>query len=182
MVKIAGLYDVSECPCIVDINSYVPISFRLHTNPIGGARNIQLGDKHGQLLELKFPASSLAVSGFTLVSAAGEAFSQAPLKGDGPSEFGLPIIELPEGKRFSGAMPRLIVPTKIGLRHIGTLAEMRLGSINSFNRVVVHGRVQFLLLDDLLVGLRVIELSEVESHILDEYILRKRELFTTPLP
>jgi hypothetical protein len=49
-------------------------------------------------------------------------------------------------------------------------AEVRLGAAETFNRRIVHGRVQFLLSEDVLVGVRVLDLTEKERQILDEYI------------
>jgi hypothetical protein len=170
MLRVTNVQEASGAPCIVGINSYVPISFRSRSEPIAGARYVLLGNSKTQLLELQFPAESLVLSGFTLVL--GQGSSRGTLTGNGPSVVGLPIVTLPEGENFSGAggNPRLTIRTEICISCIAGQAEVRLGSAKTFNRSVAYGRVQFLVLDDVLVGLRVVNLTEEEQKILYEYI------------
>ena len=52
-------------------------------------------------------------------------------------------------------------------------AEVRLGVAEAFNHAIQHGRVQFLLSDDVLVGLRVLDLTEEERRILRDYIVER---------
>jgi hypothetical protein len=49
-------------------------------------------------------------------------------------------------------------------------AEVRIGDADEFDRVVALGRVQFLFLRDVLVGLRVVDLAAREKKILGEYL------------
>jgi hypothetical protein len=170
MLRIKGVQEVCEALCIVDIDPYVPISFKSRSQPIAGARYIRLGDFKTTLLELQFPPESLAVSGFTLVS--GEGAAQAGLEGDGPSAAGLPIVCLPQGEAFSNnaRIPRLDIKTDVVLSCADGRADVKLGASETFNRTVTHGRVQFLILDDLLVGLRVLDLTESERRILRDYV------------
>jgi len=168
MLRVTNVQEDSQRPCIVEINSYVPISFRSQNQPIGGARYIRLGDFKTRLLELQLPSESLVVSGFTLVSVEGSL--QDALVGQGPSIVGLPAISMPQGQDFSGRIPRLDIQTEIALFCGDGQVEVRLGAAEIFNRRVVHRRVQFLLLDDVLVGLRVVDLSEVEQQTLRGYV------------
>jgi hypothetical protein len=170
MLRVTDVQGASEALCIVNIDSYVPISFRSRSQPFAGARYIRLGDFKTQLLELQFPAESLAVSGFTLVL--GEGAAHGGLKGDGPSAAGLPIVSLPQGGAFSdaGMIPWLDIQTNVVVSCADGCAEVKLGAAGTFNRTIVHGRVQFLVSDDALVGLRVLDLSEKERRILSDYI------------
>jgi hypothetical protein len=172
MLKITNLAESSRMPCNVEINSYVPISFRSCSQLIAGARYIRLGNFKTQLLELQFPPESLVLSGFTLVSC--DAVPQSALTGHGQSEIGLPIISLSDGENFSGTtgISRLDIQTEINMSCVDGQAEVGLGLAKTFNRTFVHGRVQFLLLDDFLVGLRVLDLTEDERQTLSEYIER----------
>jgi hypothetical protein len=85
---------------------------------------------------------------------------------------GLPIVSLPQGEAFSnaGRIPRLDIQTTVTLSCADGHAEVRLGAADTFNRRVLHGRVQFLLSDDVLIGLRVLDLNEKEQRILRDYI------------
>jgi hypothetical protein len=170
VLKVTDVQEASKALCIVKIDSYVPISFRSRRQPIAGARYIRLGNFKTQLLELQFPTESLVVSGFTLVSGGGAA--HRGLRGDGPSAAGLPIVSLPQGEAFSnaGGIPRLDIQADVVLSCADERAEVRLGAAEAFNRAVRHGRVQFLLSDDVLVGLRVLDLTEEERRILRDYI------------
>jgi hypothetical protein len=170
MLRVTDVQEASEALCIVNIDSYVPISFRSHSQPVAGARYIRLGDFKTQLLELQFPAESLVLSGFTLVSGAGAA--HGGLRGDGPSAAGLPIVSLQQGEAFStaGKIPRLDIHTNVTVSCADGHAEVRLGAAETFNRRILHGRVQFLLSDDVLIGLRAVDLNEKEQRILHDYI------------
>jgi hypothetical protein len=170
MLRITGVQEASEALCIVTIDSCVPISFRSHGQPIAGARYIHLGNSKTQLLELQFPAESLAVSGFTLVL--GEGAAHGGLRGDGPSAAGLPIVSLPQGEAFSstGRIPRLDIQTNVRMSCANRHAEVRLGAAETFDRTVAYGRVQFLVSNDVLVGLRVLDLTDNERRILSDYI------------
>jgi len=170
MLRVRNIHETTEVLCIVNIDSYVPISFRSRSQPIAGARYIRLGDFQRRLIEFQFPADSLVLSGFTMVS--GEGSTHGTLMGDGPSAVGLPIISLPQGGAFSdsGGIPRLDIPTDVAASCTDGHAEVALGVAEAFNRRVVYGRVQFLLSDDVLVGLRVLELNKVEQRVLREYI------------
>jgi hypothetical protein len=170
MLRVTDVEEAAKAPSIVNIDPYVPISFRSRDQPIPGARYIRLGNFKTQLLELQFPAESLALSGFTLVS--GEGTEHGGLTGDGPSSLGLPVIYLPEGEAFStaGRIPRLDIQVEVTVSCTDGQAEIRLGAAGSFNRKFLHERVQFLLSDDVLVGLRVTDLTEKERRTLRDYI------------
>lgn len=170
MLRVTDVQEASEALCVVKIDAYVPISFRSRSHPIAGARYIRLGNFKTQLLELQFPAESLALSGFTLVS--GEGAAHQGLRGDGPLAAGLPIVSLPQGEAFSdaGRIPRLDIQTSVTVSCTDGHAEVGFGAAETFNRRVLHGRVQFLLSDDVLVGLRVLDLSEKEQRIIRDYI------------
>jgi hypothetical protein len=172
MLRVTDVQEAYEALCIVNIDSYVPMSFRSRDQPIASARYIRLGDFKTQLLELQFPAESLTLSGFTLVS--GQGAAHGGLRGDGPSAAGLPIVSLSQGEAFSnaGRIPRRDIQTSVSVSCADGHAEVRLGAAETFNRRVVHGRVQFLLSDDVLVGLRVIDLTEKERGILHDYIAK----------
>ncbi len=170
MLRVTGVLETSETSCVVNIDSYVPISFRSRSQPIAGARYIRLGDFNTQLLELQFPPESLALSGFTLVS--GEGTAQGGLRGVGASAVGLPIVSLPRGEAFSndGKISHLDIQTEVVLTCTDGNAEVRLGSAKIFDRTLMHGRAQFLLSEDILVGLRLLDLTEKERHILQNYV------------
>jgi hypothetical protein len=171
MLRVENVRQAAEAPCIVNIDSYIPISFRTQNQPVAGARYIRLGDFETQLLELQFPADSLVLCGFTLVCV--DVFAQGVLAGEGPSVIGLPVVSLPQGQTFSVTpTPRLDIQTKIAMSWTKGQVEISLGTAKAFNRTIVHGRVQFLLLDDDLVGLRVIMLTEEEQKTLFEYMNR----------
>jgi hypothetical protein len=165
MFRVRGVQEASRAPCIVKIDSYVPISFRSRHQPVAGARYIRLGNFETQLVELQFPSESLALSGFTLVLA--EASAQGPITGDGPAAAGLPIISLLQGEAFeSEVIPRLDIETNVTVFCANDQADVSLGTAETFNHSIVHGRVQFLLSDDVLAGLRIIDLTEREQQIL----------------
>ncbi len=169
-LRVTGVEEASQAPCIVDIDYYVPVSCKSHC-PMG-VRHVFLRNSDTQLFELKLPLDSLVLKGFVLVLVSGNAFSRGALRGDGPAIAGLPVISLPEGKEFSGWLPRLDIQAEIGMTCTGRLVEVTLGAGETFNRRIVHGRVQFLLADDVLVGLRVLDLTEEEQHTLREYVAR----------
>jgi hypothetical protein len=170
MLRVTAIEDVAKAKSIVNIDPYIPISFRSRSQPIGGARYIRLGDFKTQLLELQFPAESLTLSGFTVVSGQGSA--RGVLAGDGPSSSGLPVIRMPEGQVFSDAsrIQRLDIGTNFTVSCADGQADIALGAAETFNRKVVYGRVQFLLSDDVLVGLRVVDLVDKERCTLLDYI------------
>jgi hypothetical protein len=173
MVKVTDVEEVSQAVCIVNIDSYVPISFRSRTRPIAGARYIRLGDFNTQLFELQFPPESLTLNGFTLVS--GEAAPEARLTGNGSSVLGLPIFSLSLGEAFDrvATIPRLDIQTNVALSCRDRQADVSLGGAKTFDRRIVYGRVQFLISDDVLVGLRVLDLTESEQQILRDYIAQR---------
>jgi hypothetical protein len=93
------------------------------------------------------------------------------LRGDAPAAIGLPIVGLPQGKAFSrSASPRLDVETNVTLYCYGGFAEIGIGNARAFNSRAEHGRVQFLISDGVLVGLRILDLTETEQSILCDYI------------
>lgn len=157
---------------VVKITYYVPISFRLFNDPIPGVRYIRLTASDRQLLELQFPPDSLMLTGFTVVSA--EFLELSPLIGDGLSQTGIPEFELPPGRQFSGyrSNPRLELPISVQLSFNGGDAEVRIGGAERFNRKIVYGRVQFLLFENILTGLRVTDLTDHEKVLLFEYVAR----------
>jgi hypothetical protein len=67
-------------------------------------------------------------------------------------------------------IPWLDIQTNVVVSCADGCAEVKLGAAGTFNRTIVHGRVQFLVSDDALVGLRVLDLSEKERRILSDYI------------
>jgi hypothetical protein len=83
MVRITGVQNAPQRPSIVHIDPYVPISFRSDSRPLAGARYVRLGNFKTELLVLQFPAESLVLSGFTLVSC--KVCLQGTLSGQGPS-------------------------------------------------------------------------------------------------
>jgi hypothetical protein len=169
MLRVAGIRADSEALCIVNIDSYVPISFSSRSQPIGGARYVRFGNFSTQLLEVQFPPESLLLSGFTLVCAEGAAAEG--LFGNGSSIAGLPILALPAAQAFShNAVPRIDIQSRVAVSCIQDRAEIKLGAAKTFNRRITHGRVEFLLLDDVLVGLRVLDLADEEQHVLNGYI------------
>jgi hypothetical protein len=168
MLRVAGVLKDPAALCIVEIDPYVPISFRTRA-PFGNVRYIRLGDFKSQLLELQFPRESLAVSGFTLVG--GKCAVHGGLRGDGPSAAGLPVVSLAPGQAFSnGRIPLLDIHTSLELSSTGGRAEIRFGGAEIFNRTVVHDRVQFLIMDDILVGLGVLHLTDEERRVLDDFV------------
>jgi hypothetical protein len=130
-----------------------------------------LGDFKKQLLELQFPVDSLVLSGFTVVSAVADA--RGALTGVGPSKVGLPIVTLPQGEAFRGGgrVPRFDIQTNVAMSCADGQAEVRLGGAQTFNQRIVHGRVHFLLSNDFLVGLRVLDINEVERETLLDYMM-----------
>jgi hypothetical protein len=172
MLKVINVQEVPGAACIVDIDSYVPISFRSCHQLIAGARYVRLGNFKTQLLELQCPPESLTLSGFTLLL--GEPSVEGFLTGKGPSTAGLPEISLDQGAIFAGRIPRLDIPMNVAVACANGEAEIRLGRAAEFNRKIVFGRVEFLLSDDLLVGLRVLDLTEKETQILCDYLAQRR--------
>jgi hypothetical protein len=169
MLRVTDIQEAYEAPCIVHFDSYVPISFTACAC-IPGARYILIGDSKTQLLELKVPDQSLALSAFILVL--GEWTAQGSLTGDGSVAEGLPVISLPAGETFHNAAGflRLDIRTRVAWSCTDAQAEVRLGTAENFNRRIQHGRVQFLLSDDVLVGMRVLDLTEEERRILGQHI------------
>jgi hypothetical protein len=171
MLRVTGVQEAFETSATISIDAYLPIKFRSRSEPIRGARYIRLGNFKTQLLELQFPAESLTLCGFTLVSGTGVAHA---LPGEGQSAAGLPVIALPQGENFRtvAGIPRLEIQTDVTLSCSDQYAEVRLGAAKIFNHRVGYGRVQFLLADDVLLGLRVLDLNEQEQRILHDYIAR----------
>lgn len=94
MLRVVVLQEPSESPSILNIEHYVPISFRSRSRPIPGARLIRFGDFKAQLLELQFTVESLALRGFTLV-VAGKPGLHAPAFHLGNCVFRKPRYEAP---------------------------------------------------------------------------------------
>lgn len=167
MLKIIGIDKAEFATCIVKINSYVPITFRSRDQPVPGARYVRLGDLKACHFELQFPSDTSILTGFTLTSCRGP--FGVSLNGHGPSSKGLPIFELPE-QAFSGRLPRIDMQAQISLSCTNNQTEIRIGEAKTFDRVVVHERVQFLFLRDVLVGLRVLDLAAREEKTLSGYL------------
>jgi hypothetical protein len=181
MLKVTGVQDAAEALCLIDMDPYVPISFRSQSEPFTGARYITLGDSKGQLLELQLPPESMALSGFTVVLA--DTSERRWLSASGPVTEGLPIIELPHGAVFDhlGYISSIEFPGNVWLScsdaQAGARVEVDLGCADTFDRRIVHGRIQFLVSEDILVGLRVVDLTDIEQQLLRVYVEeRRREL------
>lgn len=170
MLRVTGTKKISEALCIVEIDSYVPISFRTQSEPLGGVRYVRFGNFSTQLLEVQFPLESSELSGFTLVC--GEGVTTERLVEDGSLEVGLPVIALPPAQEFWGwdTVPRIDIQNRVAVSCIQRRAEIRLGAAKAFDRRIVHGRVEFLVLEDVLVGLGVLDLTDEEQHVLNAYI------------
>lgn len=111
----------------------------------------------------------MVCSGFTIVLA--NAPRHEPLVGGGLVLAGLPAFVLPPGCKFSDrGMPGLDVYAEVGLSHSRGQAEISFGTGGAFNLCIAHGQVYFLLRDDILIGVRVLDLSDEDQRILDDYI------------
>jgi hypothetical protein len=169
MLKISDVQQPSDQLCIVDIDPHVPITFMTRRHPVGGARYIRLGNFKTHLLDLEFPPDSLALSGFVVVSI--DNLARGLLKGGGPKVSGLPVFGLPAGCSFSvlGGFARLDVPIAFELSCEGDIAEIRIGDVIGYDRRICFQRVEWLLWNDSLVGMRVLNLTADERKVLCEY-------------
>lgn len=164
------LTEAAQTPCIVDVNYYVPLSFATHNRPLIGARYALLGNAKDQFIELQFPTDSLTLSGFTLLGC--KTSSQQILSGQATSVVGLPEFILPEDVVFEGTKsPQARLYAEVCLSCFNGVAEVSIGTSKVFNLIVIHDRVQILLLDDILVGLRVLNLTDEERQTLSDYIV-----------
>lgn len=180
MIKVVDVVDGSEYPCHISWDWYIPISFGAYEgDSLGGTRYIFVSSTNTELLEFQVAADAMVLRAFIWV--AGTAVDVPGFHVDARCKPGLPVLGLPEGERFSnqqGAVARLGCP--VALCRPGRHADIRIGTADTFDRCLSHGRVRFLILGDELVGLRVVDLTDEERGGLEDYIARQAPPQSTP--
>lgn len=170
MLTLAGLYESTDFPCTIQVDSYVPIRFRTQADPLGGARYIRLGNFENNLLEIIVPRDSMVVRGFTVTLAHSIGNRALSDSGCGESLYGLPILEFPSGTEFHGpeASRRLDLRIDFSLCVLEDSVEIQIGDEGEFELEVVHKNVQFLFLRNELKGIRLRGLTVSDIRILSE--------------
>ena len=171
MLRVGDVIVPPKSPPGLVFDWYVPISYSADCSPKLGIKYIMVGNRGTETLLLKKPLTSMNFCECVLTGA--DLSQPRLLDGDGPRAPGIPVLELPAGAKFSGGdVPRADVAERVFLRCQNRLAEIGLGEARAFDRRLAHGRVDFLLNGDRLVGMRINDLTPNEEDGLREYIER----------
>ena len=170
MLKVVGTCEASEFPSNVDFDEHVPVRFRSHSGPIGGARYIRLGNLSTSLLELRVPSESMALRSFSLTLI--DRVSTKKLCGNAEFEYGLPVLELPEGSVFQGPISAQRADIK---EEISAYLDLdgfviSIGEVVDYDRALKHGRISFFISNDALIGICIAELRSDERGLAASYL------------
>ena len=157
-IQILGI-DPTARPSLVELDDYVPLSFRSYAPLLGGVRDVRLGNLSSDFLELTLGLDSNTLRGFTLVCF--EAVHEIVPTGPLTEESGLPVLELDE-VRFDGplATQRVDLPVTFSVGFGDDSVEIDFGMLSAADRAFVCGPVRFLVNADSLLGIRVLGLTQ----------------------
>lgn len=150
--------DATSRPTFVELDDYVPISFRSYEQGLGGVRDVRLGGLSPSFLELTLGLDSKTLRGFTLLCF--ESIHSPPPVCDLVETVGLPILDIDEA-RFQGRLATqwLDLPTTFSVGFGEDFLEIDLGLVATADRAIVCGPAKFLVSSTSLVGIRVSGLS-----------------------
>ncbi|GLQ86717.1 hypothetical protein [Dyella flagellata] len=162
MLKIVDFASSTDYSCLVNVNEYVPITFRTQRQPLGGARYIRMGNFENNLLELIVSSDSMTLRGVT-VTLVGEVGHNL-MRGVDTGPTGLPVLELPGGTEFTGpaSARRANIGCNFSLATSEDIAEISINENKDFDSRVSYGDVWFLIRNEELVGIRFLNL-DIES-------------------
>ncbi|MDR6891029.1 MULTISPECIES: hypothetical protein [Variovorax] len=166
-LAISGI-DITVQPVVrIDVDDYVPLSFRSYAFGLGGVRDVRLGDLSSNFLELKLGLDSNTLRGITLLrfGTTHELLPAFALR----EEVGLPILNVNEA-HFEGpwATQCIDLPMAFSVA-VGTdCVEIDFGMLFAADRASVFGPVKFFLNGDSLVGIRVFCLTREQLKKIQE--------------
>jgi hypothetical protein len=159
---VTGLAEARDLASVVEFDPYIPLKFRAGPQLLPTARRIIVSNTPTDLLDLKVSDDPMVLHGFTVTLV--RALHSERLAGEARPEPGLPVLALPEGMSF-GDKHHVHIRVGSSVCLEPSAVEVRIGAAERFNRVMRHGRADFLVHDGLLVGMRVegLDSSEVDS-------------------
>lgn len=159
-IQITGI-DPTKWSTYIELDGYVPISFRSYEFALGGVRDARILNDGGSFLELKMGLNSTTLRGFTLLSF--EKIHEPQTMNNLVEISGLPILAIDE-TRFEGreSTQYLDLPGTFSVGFGKDFVEIDLGMLSTATRVAVCGPARFFIDAFSLVGIQVSGLSEEE--------------------
>lgn len=175
-LRLEGVEEAGGLPSSIDAgDDYIPLQFRTFPDPpgLGRKRYLLLGRRgpaeetgpgtsvirDWQHLELKVSHASMTLRAFTLVGS--NTISQRRLVGPADSIAGLPILRLPVGSSFDGPYAQTDLDFAVFIEEAAV--ELQIGKLLSYDTAYRHGRVDFLISEGTLAGIRIQGLSKAET-------------------
>lgn len=158
-ILISGV-DNTPRPAFVEVEEYVPLSFRTYESTLGGVRDVRLGGLSSSFLELTLGIEINVLRGFTLLSF--EAIHEPNISDRTIEREGLPIL----------ALDNLIFTGRIGTQYcdLPTLFSVGFGSdfielmfdsqLSAAQQSIVCGNVRFFVGNNSLLGIRIYDLRQ----------------------
>lgn len=157
-ILISGV-DSTPRPTFVEINDYVPLSFRSYKSTLGGVRDVRLGGLSTSFLELTLGLEVNVLRGFTLLSF--DAIHEPKTFESMMETEGLPVLMLND-VIFRGklGMQYCDIPMLFSVGFGVNFVELRFGQLDAVEQSIVCGQVKFLVRENSLLGVRVCGLRE----------------------
>lgn len=156
MIKVTDLYTPDNALCTIEIDEYVPLRFRSYDRLLG-VNYVRLGNFNTSLLELLIDPNSSVIRGFTLTSF-DKTHELRPLDRQ-PVRSGLPKIETEETGN------RIDLRCDVSVAFEDYEIDVVWNQIPP-SEIVKFGRAIFVIGENELVGIRVIDLTQEEVAIL----------------
>lgn len=153
--------DSASRSAYVEFDDYIPLKFRSYLPPLGGVRDVRLGNQSTSFLELTLGLETTTIRGFTLLCF-DAMHSPVPI----PAKYevrGLPILDI-DKELFQGRDATqwvdLQIPFSVGLG--SNIIEIDFGSLRIAEQALICGSTKFLMNLNSLVGIQVLNLTEQE--------------------
>ena len=153
-IRVVDRQKPTDVPCLIEVDEYVPLSFRTSREPQGSSF-LRVGNYSTTLTEMLINPDTGLLRGVTLTSF--ERFSEWPALGETTPSEGLPVLSVDWGDSYSVDVER---DFQVSLR--GDQLLIWWDDVAAPSNSLTFGRVQFLVFESELRGIRFFDLSGEE--------------------
>ena len=172
MNKIVGVKHTTIQNQNIEFDINLALKFEVDPKRLGGSRYIYLGDEATQMIEIEFPENSMILCGFSVIIA--KKFSKHKFSGIASCFSGLPIFMEIDDSHCRG---------DYGSRHIDTYIdfysfigenyiEIQIDGYHKFNKCIQYKDIEFLMLEDNLSGIRILNRTKSELELFIQHMTR----------
>jgi len=164
MIHVCGLIECPISKVRIEVDEYVPLRFRSYDGLLG-ASYLRIGDFISSLLEFIVDPNSGAIRGINLTSF--DSIHDFRTLYEIPSKLGYPTVELSQ-EQLDGppAARRLDIRQPFSVGFSSDTVEVDFGRLANADRSIRCSVVEFFVETDMLVGLRITEVSKEQLFLI----------------